>query len=138
VSDSDVDLVRRFWSAFNNRDLTGLKQLFADEYVNHAALPGTPPGPEGQAQLMERLWHAFPDAHFSVEHIVKDDDTVICIGTLEGTHEGELMGLAPTHRKVQWKQCHLIRVSGDGKALEHRAIRDDVGLMRQMGIRPGG
>jgi predicted ester cyclase len=138
VGDGDVDLVRRFWSAFNDRDLTGLDQLFADEYVNHAALPGTPPGPKGQAQLMERLWHAFPDAHFSVEHIVKDDDTVICIGTMEGTHEGELMGLAPTHRKVQWKQCHLIRVNGDGKALEHRAIRDDVGLMRQMGIGPGG
>jgi hypothetical protein len=43
-------------------------QLFAYEDVNHAAVPGTPPGPEGQAQLMERLWHAFPDAHFSVEH----------------------------------------------------------------------
>lgn len=138
MSDSDFDLVRRFWAAFNDRDLTGLEDLFADEYVNHAALPGTPPGPEGQAQLMERLWHAFPDAHFSVEHVARDGDTVICVGTMEGTHEGELMGLAPAHRKVEWRQCHLIRVSRDGKALEHRAIRDDVGLMRQMGIGPGG
>jgi predicted ester cyclase len=48
------------------------------------------------------------------------------------------MGLAPTHRKVQWRKCHLIRVDDDGKAAEHRAIRDDVGLMRQLGIALGG
>jgi steroid delta-isomerase-like uncharacterized protein len=134
--DDDLSLVRRFWDAFNDRDLTGLEDLFADDYVNHAALPGTPQGPEGQAQLMERLWCAFPDGHFSVEHVARDGDTLICVGTMEGTHEGDLMGLAPTHRKVQWRQCHLIRVGDDGKATEHRAIRDDAGLMRQLGIGP--
>jgi predicted ester cyclase len=137
MSDESLDLVRRFWGAFNDRDLTGLDHLFADDYVNHAALPGTPPGPEGQAQLMERLWSAFPDGRFSVEHVARDGDTIICVGTMEGTHEGDLMGLAPTHRRVQWRQCHLIRVDADGKAAEHRAIRDDVGLMRQLGVAPG-
>jgi steroid delta-isomerase-like uncharacterized protein len=134
MADRDVELVRRFWGAFNDRDLTGLEDLFSDDYVNHAALPGTPSGPEGQAQLMERLWQAFPDGRFHIDHVARDGDTLICVGTMEGTHEGELMGLAPTHRKVQWRQCHLIEIDGDGKAKEHRAIRDDAGLMRQMGI----
>jgi len=134
MPDREVEMVHRFWDAFNDRDLTGLENLFADDYVNHAALPGTPSGPEGQAQLMERLWQAFPDGRFNIDHIARDGDTVICVGTMEGTHEGELMGLAPTHRKVQWRQCHLIEVGDDGKAKAHRAIRDDAGLMRQMGI----
>jgi SnoaL-like protein len=73
----DFDFVRRFWGAFNDRDLTGLEHLFTDDYVNHAALPGTAPGPEGQAELMKRLWQAFPDAHFSVEHVARDGDTVM-------------------------------------------------------------
>jgi steroid delta-isomerase-like uncharacterized protein len=133
----DVELVRQFWGAFNDRDLTGLEDLFADDYVNHAALPGTPPGPEGQAQLMERLWRAFPDGRFTIEHVARDGDTLICVGTMEGTHEGDLMGLAPTHRKVQWRQCHLILIDDDGKAKEHRAIRDDAGLMRQLGSGSG-
>jgi hypothetical protein len=29
--------------------------------------------------------------------------------------------------------CHLTRFDSDGRAIEHRAIRDDLGLMRQMG-----
>jgi predicted ester cyclase len=136
MSDGELDLVRRFWRAFNDRDLTGLEHLFAPDYVNHAALPGTAPGPEGQAQLMQRLWHAFPDARFSVEHLARDGDTLLCVGTMEGTHEGDLMGMAPTHRKVQWRQCHLIKVGLDGKAREHSAIRDDAGLMRQIGHDP--
>jgi predicted ester cyclase len=134
VDRDPLEFARSFWRAFNERDLTGLEDLFAEDYANHAALPGTPPGPLGQAQLMQRLWKAFPDGRFSIEHLAADGETVICVGTMQGTHDGELLGVAPTHREVQWRQCHLVRVGPDGKALDHRAIRDDAGLMRQMGV----
>lgn len=133
MSDSRIETVRRFWEeGFNGRDLGVVDEVFSPDYVNHAALPGTPPGPEGQKALMERLWTAFPDARFTIEHVAIDGDTVICVGTMGGTHEGELMGMAPSHREVEWRQCHLVRVSAEGLAVEHRAIRDDVGLFRQM------
>jgi steroid delta-isomerase-like uncharacterized protein len=137
VANVRLDRVRDFWErAFNGRDLRALDDLFAEGYVNHAALPGTPTGPEGQAQLMQRLWTAFPDARFTIEHLALDGDTVICIGTMEGTHEGELLGVPGSGRRVRWRQCHLVKVDGDGRAVEHRAIRDDVGLFRQMGAAP--
>jgi steroid delta-isomerase-like uncharacterized protein len=130
-------MVERFWEAFNSRDLSLLDDLFAEDYVNHAALPGTPPGPAGQAQLMERLWSAFPDARFEIEHLGVDGDTVICVGTMTGTHEGELFGIAGSGKPIAWRQCHLIGVT-NGRATSHRAIRDDLSLMRQMGALPGG
>src|SRR3954467_4261231 len=132
MPDTRLDAMRRFWGAFNARDVSGLAELFAPEYVNHAALPGTPPGPEGQAQLMQRLWAAFPDARFTIEHLAADGDTVICIGTMAGTHEGELLGVAPSGRAVKWRQCHIVRIDEHGRAVDHRAIRDDAGLFRQM------
>lgn len=133
MSGAALENTRRFWEqAFNGRDLGALDELVADDYVNHAALPGTPPGPAGQAQLMERIWTAFPDARFTIEHLVLDGDTVICIGTLDGTHEGELLGMPPSGRRVQWRQCHLVKVDQDGRALDHHGIRDDAGLFRQM------
>jgi predicted ester cyclase len=133
MSDPRLEAVRRFWEdAFNARNVDILPELFAEDYVNHAALPGTPPGAAGQAELMQRLWTAFPDAHFAIEHLVLDGDTVICIGEMTGTHEGELLGMPPSGRHVTWRQCHLIRAGADGLALEHRAIRDDAGLFRQM------
>jgi predicted ester cyclase len=125
---------RRFWEVgFNGRDLAVLDELFADDYVNHGALPGTPPGPAGQAAVLQRLWSAFPDARFTIEHLARDGDTVICIGTMSGTHEGELFEIAGSGKSIQWHQCHITRVDDSGRAVEHRAIRDDLGLMRQMG-----
>ena len=129
--------VRAFWEeAFNGRRLDLIDGLVSSDFENHAALPGTPPGPEGQRQLMQRLWEAFPDGRFEIQHLAVAGDTVICIGTMSGTHEGTLMGIPASGRKVQWRQCHMFRVDADGRALDHRAIRDDLGLMRQMGVLP--
>jgi predicted ester cyclase len=113
-----------------------LDDVIAADYYNHAALPGTPPGPEGQARVMERLWSAFPDAKFEIEILAEDGDTVVCIGTMSGTHEGELFGVPGSGKPIAWRQCHILTVA-DGRATSHRAIRDDLGLMRQMGALPG-
>ena len=137
----DDDLVRRvrlFWEdAFNGRDLSRIDDFVAPEYVNHNALPGTPPGAEGQRELMTRLWEAFPDGRFQIEHLARDGDTVVCVGVMSGTHAGTLLGIPATGRQVSWRQCHLFRVDAEGRAVEHDAIRDDVGLRRQMGVDPG-
>jgi steroid delta-isomerase-like uncharacterized protein len=124
--------VRAFWEqAFNGRDLDLIDALMAPEFVNRNALPGTPPGPQGQRDVVERLWEAFPDARFEIEHLAATGDTVICIGTMSGTHSGTLLGVPATGRRVTWRQCHLYRFDRDGRAVEHDAIRDDVGLLRQ-------
>jgi len=131
--DSDIERrVREFWEqAFNGRDLDRVDAITAPEFVNHNALPGTPPGPAGQRQVVERLWQAVPDAHFEIEHLASDGSTVICVGRMSGTHEGTLLGVPATGRDVEWRQCHLYRFDDDGRMVEHDAIRDDVGLLRQ-------
>jgi steroid delta-isomerase-like uncharacterized protein len=129
-----INQARRFWEeAFNGRDVSLLDDLIGDDYVNHAALPGTPPGAAGQAVVMQRLWAAFPDARFEITNLAVDGDVVICIGTMSGTHEGELLGVPASGRRVEWRMCHIMRFDSEGRAVEHSAIRDDLGLMRQMG-----
>ena len=136
--DSDIEgRIRSLWEeAFNGRELAALDAITAPGFVNRNALPGTPPGPDGHRQVVERLWKVFPDAHFEIEHLAGDGDTVICVGTMSGTHEGMLLGVPASGRKVQWRQCHLYRFDESGRTVEHDAIRDDVGLLRQFGIQP--
>ena len=121
------------WDAFNARDLDVLQELIAEEFVNDAALPGTPSGPAGMAAVWQRLWRALPDARFTTEVVMREGDTVISIGTMEGTHQGELMGIQPSGRRVRWQQCHVVRVDADGRVLHHRGIRDDLAFLRQTG-----
>jgi predicted ester cyclase len=82
--------------------------------------------------VVERIWEAVPDARFEIKHLARDGDTVICVGVLSGTHEGTLLGVPATGRKVEWRQCHLYRIDENGRAVEHDAIRDDVGLLQQL------
>ena len=133
--DGDNDgRVRAFWEqGFNGRDLDVVDAITAPDFVNRNALPGTPPGPTGHRQVVERLWEAFSDAHFEIERLASDGDTVICVGTMSGIHAGTLLGIPATGRKVEWRQCHLYRFDQDGRTVEHDAIRDDAGLLRQFG-----
>ncbi len=55
--------------------------------------------------------------------------------TLSGTHLGPFIGIAPTGRSVRQAQVHFVRFR-DGKGVEHRAVRDDLGLMQQLGVIP--
>ena len=130
---SDIEgRVRAFWEqAFNGRDLGVVDAITAPEFVNHNALPGTPPGPEGPRQVVERLWKAISGAHFEIEHLAREGDTVGCVGTMTGSHADTLLGVQATGEPVEWRQCHLYRFDDSGRAVEHDAIRDDVSLLRQ-------
>jgi lactoylglutathione lyase len=42
-----------------------------------------------------------------------------------------LDGIEPSHKRVRWEFIHLMKVA-DGVIVEHRACRDDLGLLRQI------
>lgn len=83
------------------------------------------------------LFSVFPDHRFGVEDAVADGDTVAVRGSCSGTHEGEFLGIPPTGERFAVQQVHWFRVA-DGKVAEHRAVRDDLGMVRQLGAIPEG
>lgn len=80
---------------------------------------------------MEWLLSFFPDHRFDIEDAAADENTVR--GTCSGTYEGELWDIPPTRERFAVQQSHWFRVS-DGKVAEHWAVRDDLGMMRQLGV----
>ncbi|MGO9155021.1 ester cyclase [Mycobacterium sp.] len=48
-----------------------------------------------------------------------------------------LNGIEPTGKRIRHEQVHIFRVA-DGQITHHRAVRDDLGLLLQLGWRPGG
>jgi predicted ester cyclase len=83
---------------------------------------------------MEWLLTVFPDHRFNIED-AGDGETVAVRGACSGTHEGELWGIPPTGKRSAVQQSHWFRVV-DGKVAEHWAVREDLGLLRQLGVLP--
>jgi steroid delta-isomerase-like uncharacterized protein len=131
-------IVRRiFEEVFNQRNLALADELSAPDALNDAAPPGiTPDGPESLKQIVQMLTSAFPDLHTTVEDMIAEGDKVVARTTLNGTHEGPLWGIPPTGKRVSQEQIHIVRLR-DGKVAEHRAVRDDLGMMQQLGVIPG-
>jgi predicted ester cyclase len=88
-------------------------------------------------QFARAFLTAFPDGHHVFEHVVAEGDNVMTLGTYEGTHRGELQGIAPTGRRVKFPVMHLDRVV-DGKIVEHRGLGDLTILMEQLGVKRDG
>jgi steroid delta-isomerase-like uncharacterized protein len=78
---------------------------------------------------------AFPDLQFTVEDIIDQDDRVVIRWSSRGTHQGELMGLAPTGKIVTVTGISIDRFA-DGKVAESWTNWDVLGLMRQLGAAP--
>ena len=112
-------------------DEAALAALLSDDFVNHEAPAGTPPGPGSVAFFMHMLAGAFSDQRWTMHHVIAEGDTVVMHCTHSGRHTGEFMGLPATGRTFSYRQVHLVRIV-DGKGAEHWAVRDDASLMRQL------
>ncbi|MDQ6846442.1 MAG: ester cyclase [Candidatus Dormibacteraeota bacterium] len=93
-------------------------------------------------RLAEAFFIAFPDCHFEVQVMVRSGDIVMCESTMTGTHLGRpdapvlgrhLDKLKPSGRRVSVHHMHLFRVH-EGRIVEYRSVRDDLGMMRQLGL----
>jgi predicted ester cyclase len=127
---------RGYEELFNQGNLAIADELVRSDFINHEMPPGmVNRGPESLRQVAMMLRTAFPDLHFIIEELVAEGDTVVGRMTMTGTHQGDFVGIAPTGRSVRQAQVHFVRYL-DGKAIEHRGVRDDLALMRQLGVIP--
>jgi predicted ester cyclase len=114
-----------------------VEQLIHPDFVNHEADPERSRGPAGAAATSEWLRSCFGEVSFEVERILVEDDMTAAYVTLRGTHEGGIPpGMPATHKPFAVKHVHLVRFADDGRALEHWAVRDDLGAMMQAGLLP--
>jgi predicted ester cyclase len=127
---------RRIWeSVFPAGDVGALAELIAEDSVDHGARPDEPQGLEGATRTMLWLGQVFSEQRWEIHQVIGEGDTVVVHCTLHGRHTGELFGLAPTGRAVAQDYVHIVRFR-DGKAAEHWGVRDDLSLMRQLGLLP--
>ena len=127
---------RAYEELLNGGNLEVAEDLVAPEFLNHEASPGRDRGPESMRGLATMLRTAFPDLHFTIEELVAEGDTVAGRLTMSGTHRGPLMGMPPTGRSVRQDHMHFVRFQ-NGKAIEHWGVRDEMGMMQQLGVIPG-
>jgi predicted ester cyclase len=93
-------------------------------------------GPAGFLATSQWLRDAFSNLRFEHHETLAEGRTVIAVSTMTGRHSGTFNGIQPTGRHIEHKQVHIFTIAG-GQITHHRAVRDDLGLLLQLGWQPG-
>ena len=107
-------------------DLERARELYADNFIDHVnALEFR--GQAGIAKSVATYRAMFPDLRIDVVDQVADGDRVVSRWVLNGTHRG---------RRVTLPGITISRFQ-DGMIAEDWTVSDNLGLLRQIGVRRG-
>jgi len=107
-------------------------QIYAANVVDRNPAPGQGPGRDGIKQLIA-LYHAvFPDLHVTNEEIIVSGDRAVLRWSAVGTHEGDQLGVPPTHRQIRLAGIDILRIA-DGRIVERWGEANGLKMMQQMG-----
>jgi steroid delta-isomerase-like uncharacterized protein len=91
--------------------------------------------PDRVKRVLAMMNSAFPDLRVDQADSVTEGDKVAFRWIMSGTHQGELMGIAPTGERIVVMGMDIIRIE-NGEILDYWGEFDVTGLLRQLGITP--
>jgi len=113
-------------------DVNTVYEIFAPDFINQTAPPGSPQGPEAIIYFFNHLLKpAFPDLKVEIHDQIAEGDKVTTRKSFYATHTGEFFGIPPTKKSVVMEVIDIVRLR-DGKYVEHWGILDMQSLIAQL------
>jgi steroid delta-isomerase-like uncharacterized protein len=134
MSDANKALARRVIEETVNKGNFGvLEELVASDYTYYEPTLGEVRGRDGYKGLVTMYRNAFPDIALTIDEQIAEGDTVVTRWTGRGTHRGELLGVAPTGKRVSVQGIIVSRFK-NAKLVGDVEHWDVYGMMQQLGV----
>ena len=130
-SKTNLNVVQRFYDAYNKKQEAILNEVIADDYVDYGHQPPGR-GVQGAKSDHQDFTRAFADSRFDIDEMFGADDRVAVRWTVHATHTGPFVGFSPTQKKIEVHGISLYRLR-DGKITETRNQADLLALFKQLG-----
>jgi len=136
MSDKNKAVARAVFDVFNGADPAELDDVVAPDAVDHDPYnPFREEGREGLKKVISMYREAFPDLEFTIEDQIAEGDKVVTRWVGGGTHQGELMGVAPTGKTSTVTGIGIDRID-NGQVVEAWGNWDALGMFQQLGLVP--
>ena len=133
VKSADL-LARSFVGVFAGAEGSStVESVLAEDFVAYVPYRRHPiRGREKYDDWMKQFRSAFSNFQCDIDELVDDGMRAAVRWTWSGTHTGKLLGIAPTDRRVEFTETHLLRISGD-RIAEDRVSANLLDLTNQLG-----
>jgi steroid delta-isomerase-like uncharacterized protein len=130
-------LLQRETSAWNAHDPDGVAACYAeDAELVDIGMPEPIHGREGMRAYVSGYVTAFPDLRIETHEAVVDGNRVAQEWRATGTHDGELMGIPATGRKMVTMGCFIGEIGDAGLLSRGVNYWNAAALMQQLGLLP--
>jgi steroid delta-isomerase-like uncharacterized protein len=137
VEEQNTRVVRRFFEAAATGDTSKAYEFIGPDWFNPDSQANSRlaklRGPEGFIEAIKVLHNAFADLHYEEEQIVVSKDKVVAVMSVRGRHIGENAGIPATGRSFSTSAVEIFKIA-NGKIIEHRAFRDRLRFLIQVGV----
>ena len=132
--EANKELVRAYTqTVFNEHRTDRASEFFAPDVKWHGGTLGTVDGADNVAAVVSGFIAALPDLAASEQSIVAEGDTVAVRYVVEATHQGDLLGIPATGRRVRWDAVDVYRVV-NGNISEEWAADDMLAVLIGLGV----
>jgi steroid delta-isomerase-like uncharacterized protein len=132
MSEFNKSIVRRvFDECLNAHDLASYPELHSNVIYHAPALGRLRTG--AHRDFLLSLFAGLPDASWTIEDQLADDDKVVTRWSVVGTHLGIFLGASATDNPVMMEGISVHRLV-NGKIVEQWDEWDTLGMMRQLGV----
>jgi steroid delta-isomerase-like uncharacterized protein len=135
VNKTIVERLTEQWNKGKEAALAAVDELLSTDYVLHDPTVGEVKGIEGMRQFVEMVFNGLSDYRETIDDLVTEGSKVVCRWTVQGTHSGEFIGVAPTGKQVTVKGITIYGLA-DGKFVEAWQTWDALGMLQQLGAIP--
>ncbi|MDW3654547.1 MAG: ester cyclase [Nitrososphaeraceae archaeon] len=140
--EDNIRLVKYAIDALNTGDTSRVSEFISPIYFNHESqmdpVRSKMRGPQEFIDTVVNLRKAISDIHYELLESVASNEKVVSIVSVRGKHTGSFFGfIPPSGNKISYQAVHIFTIGDDGKITEHKAIRDDLALMYQLGVVKG-
>ena len=125
-----VDRVRA--EVYNTGNFDVMPEIFAEGYLHGSANGPDAIGIAEGARRIGGFVTALPDLEWTFDEVIAEGDRVAARWTTRGTHDGDLLGFAPTGKPVEFTGISFFTVRC-GKVVEFQTEMDAAGLLEQVG-----
>ena len=131
---SNVELVRWAFDCINSHQTAPLKEFWDDRTVERFP-DRTCTGADEIAEYFEDTFRAVPDMRMEILGMAGEGEDVFVQWHMTGTHEGPLLGIAPTGKPISIDGIDHFVVR-DGRVVSNFVVIDQLEYARQIGMMP--
>ena len=120
-----------------NSGAIDFERLVHADVINHQPDREPERGLDKFRRAIDGVMGVVPDSNWTTLTLIAEGDFVVCHNTWSGTYGGTIFRGVPTlqGKRFSVEHIHIYRIAEDQIA-EHWVVRDDLGMMLQVGALP--